>query len=59
MLDPSEQEDEKSLLSGPLDGFFVLAESLNRRKDNYLYIVSLAALNVLLISIIANEMHEK
>ena len=32
ILDPSEQEGEKILLSGLLDGFFVLAEGLNRRR---------------------------
>ena len=59
MLDPSEQEDEKSLLSGLLDGFLCWHRVWTRGKGNYLYIISLAALHVLLISIIVHEMHEK
>ena len=32
-LGPSKQEGEKILLSGLLDGFFMLAADLNRRKE--------------------------
>jgi len=32
-LDPNKQEGEKILLSGLLDGFLLLAEDLNRRKE--------------------------
>ena len=59
MLDPSEQDDVKSLLSGLLDGFFVLAEGLNGGKDNYLYVIVLATFSVILIIIIVNEVYEK
>ena len=32
-LGPSKQEGEKILLSGLLDGFLILAEDLNQRKE--------------------------